>query len=176
MQDLTLPRRQKFRRALPLGRSVNRAHNDGMDDGDLQVRNATYAQFVEAARAPSAAEVAAAVGRPDTDVLSAWRRLHDAHALVLDTTGVHIQMANPFSAVQTTHRVNAGGRWWFANCAWDAFGICAALQTDGSIRTMCPDCGDELAVEVRSQQPSDPTLLFHCLVPARAWWDDIGFT
>jgi hypothetical protein len=32
-------------------------------------------------------------------------------------------MLNPFSAVETPHRVEAGGRSWFANCAWDALGI-----------------------------------------------------
>ena len=147
-----------------------------MDDDDLRVRNATYAHFVEAGRAPSAAEVAAVVTQPEVDVLATWSRLHEAHALVLDATGQHIRMANPFSAVPTAHRVRADDRWWYANCAWDAFGICAALHTDGSIRTSCPDCGDELAVDVRSQQPSNASLLFHCLVPARAWWEDIGFT
>ena len=104
-----------------------------------------------------------------------WRRLHEAHALVLHAGG-EIRMANPFSAVPTACRVRAGGRWWFANCAWDAFGVCAALDVDGDIESSCPDCGDALRVEVRDRQPSDESLLFHCLVPAVAWWDDIAFT
>ena len=47
-------------------------------------------------------------------------------------------MANPFSAVPTPYRVQADGRSWFANCAWDAFGICAALHVDGRIETVVP--------------------------------------
>ena len=85
-------------------------------------------------------------------------------------------MANPFSAVPTAYRVYAGERWWYANCAWDAFGVCAALHVDGRIETSCPDCGEPLAVEVCDQRPSDHSLLFHCLVPAAHWWDDIVFT
>ena len=85
-------------------------------------------------------------------------------------------MANPFSAVPTAHRVHARGRWWYANCAWDAFGVCAALDADGRIETSCPDCGEPLAIEVRDQRPSDEGVLFHCLVPAAHWWDDIVFT
>ena len=86
-------------------------------------------------------------------------------------------MANPFSAVPTQHRVSAGGRWWFANCAWDAFGVCAALHADGLVASTCPDCGDELTVEVRDARPHGAAgLRFHCLVPAAHWWDDIGFT
>jgi hypothetical protein len=31
-------------------------------------------------------------------------------------------------------------------------------------------------VQVRNQRPDDTALLFHLLVPARRWWDDIIFT
>ena len=48
-------------------------------------------------------------------------------------------MANPFSAVPTAYRVLARDRWWYANCAWDAFGVCAALHADGRIETSCAD-------------------------------------
>ena len=87
-----------------------------------------------------------------------------------------IRMANPFSAVPTPYRVVAAGRSWYANCAWDAFGICAALHVDGRIETTCPDCGQALQVSVDNRQPSAPDILFHCLVPAKRWWDDIVFT
>jgi hypothetical protein len=29
---------------------------------------------------------------------------------------------------------------------------------------------------MRDQRPDDESLLFHCLVPAARWWDDIVFT
>ena len=147
-----------------------------MDDADVALRNATYRLFVAHGRAPSPAEVATDSGRTPDAVLAGWRRLHDAHALVLDADRCSIRMANPFSAVPTAHRVLAAGRWWYANCAWDAFGICAALHTDGRIETSCPDCGGPIAVEVRAGLPDRDDLLFHCLVPASSWWDDIAFT
>jgi Alkylmercury lyase len=78
--------------------------------------------------------------------------------------------------VETPFRVYAAQRWWYANCAWDAFGICAALHVDGQIDTACPDCGEPIHCEVRGERSDDPTLWFHCLVPAARWWDDIGFT
>jgi Alkylmercury lyase len=108
-------------------------------------------------------------------VQACWERLHDAHALVLDPAG-GIRMANPFSGVPTAYRVHAGGRWWFGNCAWDAFGICAALHQDGRIETVCADCRQPVRIAVRGQRPDDDSLLFHCLVPAARWWDDIAFT
>jgi Alkylmercury lyase len=147
-----------------------------VDQSDLDLRQATYATFVDLGRAPTVAEVASELDLGAAAVLAGWRRLHDAHALVLDEAGAEIRMANPFSAVPTSYRVQAQGRWWYANCAWDAFGICACLQVDGRIETSCPDCGDPLRLEVADERPSDDTLLFHTLVPARHWWDDIVFT
>ena len=144
--------------------------------GDLELRNVTYRLFVEEGRAPAAEEVARAAGAAREDVEHAWRRLHDAHALVLSPGTLEIRMANPFSAVPTAYRVLAGGRWWYANCAWDAFGVCGALACDGVIETSCPDCGEPLRVEVRGGRPDPDDLLFHCLVPARQWWEDIVFT
>jgi hypothetical protein len=85
-------------------------------------------------------------------------------------------MANPFSAVPTPFLVEAAGKTWYANCAWDAFGICAALHEDGRIRTACADCGERIVIHVRDGKPDDTSLLFHCLVPASHWWDDIVYT
>lgn len=146
-----------------------------MDASDLELRNLTYGLLVELGRVPTADEAAARAGRPREDVVAGWRRLHDAHALVLDGAGA-IRMANPFSGVPTPYRVHAAGRAWYANCAWDAFGICAALGVDGRVETACADCGDPIAVELRHGRPDDESLRFHCLVPASRWWDDIGFT
>jgi hypothetical protein len=144
----------------------------GVDEAGLRIRNLTYQLFVELGRAPSHEEASLAAGM---DVTEGWRRLHDEHALVLDEAG-EIRMANPFSAVPTPHRVNAQGRWWYGNCAWDAFGICAALHSDGQIETSCPHCGEPITVEVRDARPDEDSLLFHCLVPAAHWWDDIVYT
>ena len=147
-----------------------------MDDSDVAVRNVTYRMFVEAGRAPTAATIASATDLTVDEVLQAWARLHDAHALVLQSDRREIRMANPFSAVPTAYRVLADDRWWYANCAWDAFGVCAALGSDGTIETSCADCADPITVTVKNRQPDDETILFHCLVPANQWWDDIVFT
>ena len=147
-----------------------------MDQPDIDLRNATYGLFVDLGRAPTLEETAAAVGAPASKVEEGWRRLHEAHALVLDLPQAAIRMANPFSAVPTTFRVHAADRAWYANCAWDAFGICVVLGADGRIETSCPDCGEAIHVEVRDMRPDDESFLFHCLVPAAHWWDDIVFT
>jgi hypothetical protein len=147
-----------------------------MDTSDLILRNQTYSLFVKLGRAPSIVETARALGWTADRVAAGWRRLHEGHALVLQDTLDEIRMANPFSAVPTAHRVQADGRWWYGNCAWDAFGILAALGVDGRIESSCPDCGEPISLTMTSGEVNDPSLLFHCLVPASSWWEDIVFT
>jgi hypothetical protein len=146
-----------------------------MTPDDLATRNATYRLFAELGRAPTVDEVADATGQGSEVVRSALRRLHDAHALVLDGDD-RLLMANPFSAVETPHRVEAGGRTWYANCGWDAFGIGVVLRADSTVHTTCADCGEAIDLEVRDYRPTDPRPLFHVLVPAAEWWSDIGYT
>jgi Alkylmercury lyase len=148
-----------------------------MDEFDLRVRSEVYAAFVRDGWAPRAADTAAALGLAPEEVEDAFRRLHDAHALVLQPGSAEIRMLNPFSAVETPHRVESGGRSWFANCAWDALGIPAALHADGRVESRCPDCGELLELEVRDGVLArGAELLVHFVVPARQWWDDIAFT
>jgi alkylmercury lyase-like protein len=135
---------------------------------DLALRNLVYERFVELGRAPTMDELGTSE--------AALRRLHEAHLLVLEPDRPEIRMANPFSAVATPHRVEAGGRSWFANCAWDAFGIPAALGVDGHVSSSCPDCGEPIEIDVVDRRPEPAGHVFHVLVPARSWWDDIVFT
>jgi len=148
-----------------------------VDELDLRIRNHLYASFVRDGTASSVAEAAEALDLPAAEVSDAYRRLHDAHALVLQPGGTEIRMLNPFAAVETSYRVEAGGRSWFANCAWDSLGILGALQGDGRIEAACPDCGEPLELEVREGElVRGREQLVHFVVPAHRWWDDIVFT
>ncbi len=149
-----------------------------MNELDLRIRTHVYSSFVADGRARTAAETAAELGLPEREVTGAYHRLHDAHALVLRPGTTEIRMLNPFSTVETPHRVEAGGRSWFGNCAWDALGIPGALHLDsGLIASACPDCGERVELEVRGGElVRGAGLLVHFVVPARRWWEDIGFT
>lgn len=146
-----------------------------MDQADLELRNATYRQFVARGRAPTHGEVGDEVGLSAAAVAAGWRRLHEAHALVLDADGA-LAMLNPFAVRPTPFVVEADGRSWFANCGWDAFGIGAALGVDSVIRTACPDCAEPITIRVRDGRPEETSPVWHVLVPAATWWSDIGFT
>lgn len=128
-------------------------------------------------RVPEAAEVAKVLGRPEQEVIDAFRRLADAHVYVLEPSAPHrIRMANPFSAVPTPFAVDAGGKNYFGNCVWDALGIVSLLGGEGSVETYCPDCREALRLDVRGRRLTTSTGVVHFGVAARHWWDDIVHT
>jgi hypothetical protein len=143
---------------------------------DIAIRNFLYGRFVETGRPPAVRTVSQELALTKPDAEAALRRLHDAHALVLERDTLEIRMLNPFSCVPSAWRVHAAGRTWYANCAWDSFGVCAALHADGRIEASCADCGESLEIDVRDGRGIPDDYLFHVLVPARHWWDDIVFT
>lgn len=148
-----------------------------MDEFDLDVRCHVYFSVVANGRPPTTAETAEAFGRNEPEIADTYRRLHDAHALVLHPETIEIWMANPFCFTPTPHRVTAGGRTWTGTCAWDALGIAGALHADGHIDSACACCGEAIELEVRAGALVEgEDLLVHIVVPARRWWDDIGFT
>jgi hypothetical protein len=145
-------------------------------DFDTRTKLAVYRHFARTGRRPSPGDVAAAVGADVRVVLDAYRRLQAQRVLALEADGSSIRMAPPFSGVPTQHRVMAGGTRYFANCAWDALGVPAALHRPGEIRSRCEQSGEPLRLSVGLEGPGPSTWLFHCLVPAAKWWDDIVFT
>jgi len=136
-----------------------------------------YFSIVANGRPPTVAETAAAFELDMLEMEESYRRLHDAHALVLHPDSVEVWMANPFCFAPTPHRVTAGGLGWTGTCAWDALGIPAALHTDGEVDSDCACCGEQVRLRVENGELVEGAdLLVHILVPARRWWDDIGFT
>jgi hypothetical protein len=97
------------------------------------------------------------------------RALAERHVVVLRDDG-RILMAHPFAAHREGTRVVSGDREWWGNCPWDAFGIVAALGLEDAT---VDDHGLEIRVRGGRAQGE---AVFHVAVPARAWWDDIGFT
>jgi len=74
--------------------------------------------------------------------------------------------------------VRSAGRDWWGLCAWDAFGIPAALGSDGVVQAACADvCGVPLEVRLAGDAVGalDGVVMGFAL-PAREWWKDIIFT
>jgi hypothetical protein len=145
-------------------------------DLDIQVKLAVYGHFAETGERPSAAEVAASAGTSVQEVLDAYGRLQVQRVLLLEADGATIRMAPPFSGVPTQHVVTVGEKRYYANCAWDALGVPAALHQPARVDSRCEQSGEPLHLEVGPEGPGPATWLFHCHIPAVKWWDDLVFT
>lgn len=146
------------------------------DDLDRDVRLSVYRHFVDDGEPPTVNDVAAALGYADEEIEAAFRRLEAAHVLVFAPGTLNIWMANPLCAFPTTFRVEtARGSWW-GTCVWDAFGIPAMLDEDATISTSCPDCSEPMAFRVEAGALAAADGIAHFAVPARRWWENIGYT
>jgi hypothetical protein len=121
-----------------------------MDERDLALRRRLFEAFADG------------TPLPDADYTS----LAAQHVVALDEHR-GVLMAHPFANHTAGARVDAQGRTWWGNCAWDAFGIVAALDLPEATIT---------AQGITLDTQDDDGAVFHVLVPATHWWDDIGFT
>lgn len=145
-------------------------------DFDTNVRVAVYQHFASTARAPLLADIAGECACSTEDVRASFARLRGARVLLLEPDGTTIRMAPPFSGVPTPHTVELGPRTYFANCAWDALGIPAALHQEAVVHSRCGQSGAPLRLPVGLGGPEPSQWLFHCQVPTARWWADLVFT
>lgn len=143
---------------------------------DTEVRRYVYRVAADAAHIPSAAEIAAGLDRPVGDIEASLRRLGEQKMLILAPGTTNIWAANPFCGVPSAFSVQANQRSYWAICIWDALGIPAALGADGSISARCGHSGEPLHLEVRAGELTTSAGIVHFAVPARRWWENIGFT
>lgn len=145
-------------------------------DFDTRVKLAIYRATAESGRIPTLEAVALRTDSDPSAVRDSFGRLRASRLLLLESDGETIRMAPPFSGVPTQHQVTVDGISYYANCAWDALGIPAALHRPGVVRSRCEQSREPLQLAVGMTGPEPSSWLFHCLVPAAKWWDDLVFT
>lgn len=146
---------------------------------DLDIRHYIYTRFAEKALPPITRETAAHFGISIAEAEAAYTRLAEAHQIAL-APGTHsVWMAHPHSSIPTNFLATVGAKEYWANCAWDVFGIAVILGKAAVAHAPC-GCGNcnerfDLAV-TPGQALTDSDWLVHFLVPARKFWDDVGYT
>jgi hypothetical protein len=142
---------------------------------DNAVRVHLYERFVADGRPPRVAETAATLGLDEAEAAEAYRRLEQAHVIVLAPGTTNVWMANPLSAVPTPFSVETERGSFFGNCIWDGLGTVAMLGRSGRVETWCPDCQEPLVFTVREGELEPVDAVVHYAVPAARWWENIAF-
>jgi hypothetical protein len=144
---------------------------------DTAVKMNIYETIAQTTQAPTLTDVAMSLSASPEEVEAAIDRLHKKRLLVPEPGDPsRIRMAPPFSGVETPFRVKVRDKVYYANCAWDALGIVAALKADAIIEASDGYTGEPMMLEVRNGQPVPQPCVIHFAVPAAQWWDDIIYT
>src|SRR3972149_10440694 len=126
-------------------------------DLDTSVKLAIYTTIAETAAAPTAVAVGQRSGPAPQQAEAAFPRLYEKRLLVPEPGHPsRIRMAPPFSGVPTAFPVETRGKRYYANCAWDALGIPAALQEDAVIPAADAFTGERLPLEVEAGRAVPP--------------------
>lgn len=144
-----------------------------MNSVDRIVRAGAVELLAAGSLDPTSRELAGTTGLTVDAVTESLRRLSNEHRLVVSPEGDRVLMAHPFSSMPTDYRTQIGDRSWWASCAWDAFGILALLG-DGRVVSTSP--GRTESVWTVRDGVVEPDGVVHFVVPAKSFWEDIGFT
>lgn len=144
-----------------------------------RVRLFIFEHFLEHATPPVVEQLMLEFSLSRDDAIEVLRELETARHIALVKGTGRILMAFPFSAIATPFRVTAGGRTYFANCAWDAIAFHAMLDDDVQVESFCDHCADPIRVELRDGRATrvepEASVVYLALPPTR-WWDDIVTT
>ena len=139
------------------------------------VHDAIYYAMVTRGTPPTAADLARECRVSPLMAKEALRVLADQRLIILKPGTSDLWAAPPFSVSATRFLVRSGQRTWFGACAWDAFGVAAAVHKDATIEAECGASGEPMSCGVRGGRAWGSGVV-HLLVPAKKFWDDIVFT
>lgn len=122
--------------------------------------------------APSMDELSKALGWPEEVLRDVLSRLAEIRGVILKPNSFDVWGIHPFTLMPTPTWVEADRGGWWANCAWCALGIGAALQHDVRIVTRLGAEQKTLELVVRDGRPSDDRLLVHFPFRPGEWWSN----
>ena len=125
---------------------------------------------------PSALEIGRHFGITEREVKHAIADLKIGKTVLPHPVTREVWMAGPFASEPTDYRVEGKRVTWYANCAWDMLGIPMIAREWVSISAHCTESRDAIRLNADAEAPPADDLVVHILVPARRWYDDVGFT
>ncbi len=147
-----------------------------LTDRDWDLRADVYHSFIETGKAPRNSDLANALGSSVPDVEAGVQNLEQHHHIALAPGTTRVWMANPFSAIPTEYPSRTETVRYWANCAWDAVGVPAILGRDAWTDTRCAETGTPIESGVRNGRFVGGDEVIHIAVPARHFYDNIGYT
>jgi hypothetical protein len=122
--------------------------------------------------APTIEALGEALGWSGIGVRTALTRLAEIRGVILKPNSFDIWAIHPFTLMPTATWVAAQTGAWWANCAWCALGIEAALGQDIRVSTRLGAESEAIEFEVRNGRSTHDELLIHFPFPPNEWWSN----
>lgn len=126
--------------------------------------------IIDTGHAPGLDELAVLAGVSVAQTERRLRELEAMHGVILVPNSTAIWAMHPFSMSPTAHWVSGGKGGWWANCAWCALGIGAAIHEDAAVVSSDGAEGEPLAFRTASVETTHPGLVMHFPYPPACWW------
>jgi hypothetical protein len=131
------------------------------------------AHVIERGHAPDVEALARLAGCSTDEAAGGLTRLRQMHGVILEPGSTRVWSLHPFALAPTSFWVSADGRsGWWANCAWCALGIAAALARDVTISARDGGEWEPLTFRVEAGRPARADLVVHFPYPPARWWDN----
>jgi hypothetical protein len=126
----------------------------------------------ETGHAPDLTTLASLAKLSPQETEHALRQLSEMHGVVLVPNSLQIWSLHPFALAPTQFWVATSRGGWWANCAWCALGIGAALHEDARILTSDGGEGQSLQFDLTRGRTTRTDLFMHFPYPPARWWDN----
>jgi hypothetical protein len=139
---------------------------------ESELHAAVIRHVAERGFAPSLTTLQTELGWPLDAVQSTLAALAAIRGVILKPNSSDVWGIHPFTLMPTHTWVRtATGAWW-ANCAWCALGIGAALRRDICVSSRLGAEQQTVEFRVEAGRATDDTLLIHFPFPPDQWWNN----
>jgi hypothetical protein len=142
----------------------------------VELRRFIYERILDDGQPPSSVLIAGRFGTTRGDALQALANLRIGKAVLVHPVTGEIWMAGPFSSVPTQYVVEREGRQWWGNCVWDLLGAAVLVGQPVRLLASCIESGEPFVADVDPARGISSDWVTHLLLPARRWYEDVGYT
>jgi len=142
----------------------------------VTLRRFVYDEILSRGQPPTAKRIGDHFGIGPSDAKRRLAALKIGKTVLAHPETGEIWMAGPFAASATPYRVVGAHQMWWANCAWDMLGVAVIANEPVRIDASCTDCKCPVTLVASPERGVESRWVVHFLLPARQWYDDIGYT
>ena len=139
---------------------------------EAELHTAIIRHVAEQGFAPSIVALHQQLAWSELDVRSVLARLADIRGAILKPNSSDLWAIHPFTLMPTPTWVEADNRGYWANCAWCALGIGAALRQDIRVVSRLGAEHETVEFQVHRGRVSNEQLLIHFPFSPSEWWSN----